>query len=160
MIPNQAFRTPGLVHILLTQGKIAIIEERDYDKVKNIRWCAQRGRRTYYAASGESYKRQLMHRVIAGKPGLDVDHRDHDGLNNRRSNLRPATHSQNQMNRQKKQKSIFKGVSLHKPSGKYLCHIANQHLGLFADPEEAAIVYDIAAIALFGRFACTNNSAA
>lgn len=56
----------------------------------------------YVCGSGERYKDEYIHRVIAGRMGLDltdlIDHKDRNPLNNQRDNLRPATHSQNAMN--------------------------------------------------------------
>jgi hypothetical protein len=103
-----------------------------------------------------------MHRFLIGEAGLYVDHRNGDGLDNRRANLRSATNSQNQANRgkSKRNKSGFKGVYFHKPAQKFLASIQFEgklrHLGLFADPIEAAKAYDAAALEYFGQFAKTN----
>lgn len=102
-----------------------------------------------------------LHRLIAGINGLDVDHRDGDGLNNRRLNLRPANESQNGANRgiSKNNSSGFKGVSIRKSS--FLVHIQvlgkKMHVGCYRTPREAALAYDIAATKHFGEFARTNK---
>ena len=106
-----------------------------------------------------------MHRLILGcGPGEEVDHRNGNGLDNRRGNLRPATHALNQANvRRVRAKSGFKGVSRWvRPSPRpWRAHITvkgrMKFLGAFATPEEAARAYDAAARELFGEFACTNE---
>jgi hypothetical protein len=91
-----------------------------------------------------------------------VDHRDQDGLNNRRTNLRVATQSQNLSNRgpQKNNTSGYKGVSLCKATGRWQAIIQygrkKKRLGRFDTPEQAALAYDKAAVALMGEFAVLN----
>lgn len=106
-----------------------------------------------------------MHRVILGLPGeMDGDHRNGDGLDNRRSNLRPATAMQNSQNQgvRKTNKAGLKGVSWWGPLGKWKAGIqANGtpvHLGYFETPEAAARAYDAAARLYHGEFAKTNFS--
>lgn len=105
----------------------------------------------------------LMHReilgLIAGSP--DGDHRDGDGLNNRRNNLRVVTKSQNQMNQQKiRGNSRFKGVCWDKSRGKWLATIRferkSYNLGRFNNESDAACAYDKKAQELFGEFARLN----
>jgi hypothetical protein len=102
---------------------------------------------------------------VIDDPTVEVDHRDGNGLNNRRrSNLRVCSHSQNGAN-QKKHKnntSGFKGVVLYKDNrSRPWCariKVEGRHiyLGYFATPDEAAKAYDAAAIRLHGEFARTN----
>ena len=107
----------------------------------------------------------LMHREIIGVPyGVQVDHIDHDGLNNTRGNLRLATHSQNNANRPRIWSSSgCRGVTIitKKRMGKlFIAKITrqnrHQHLGRFECPIEAAKAYDAAAIKAFGEFAILN----
>ena len=100
-----------------------------------------------------------MHRAIMGEPKeLDVDHRDGDGLNNRRANLRVATVLENQFNarRRKDNASGFKGVSWHRAAGKWYAHISLNrkrfHLGTFDTPEAAHAAYAAASAAFHGEF--------
>jgi hypothetical protein len=100
-----------------------------------------------------------MHRLFAGAPGMDVDHINGNGLDNRRCNLRPATRSQNNMNRAKRRGvSKFKGVSPKR--GKWRAYLKTgkkQHnLGVFESEYDAARAYDVKAKEMFGEFARVN----
>jgi hypothetical protein len=91
--------------------------------------------------------------------GIEVDHRNHNGLDNRRSNLRLATGHQNQGNRRPQGGSPrFKGVYLSR--SKWVAQIrfggSKRYLGRFTVEEDAARAYDAAARLIFGEFACTN----
>src|SRR5271157_1434079 len=106
-----------------------------------------------------------MHRFV-----LDVyspvDHRDGNGLNNQRRNLRKATKSQNGQNRDKQANNTsgFKGVSWHSASNRWVAQITidkkRTHLGLFVDKEKAACAYNKAAKLHYGSFAKLNKEAA
>lgn len=149
----------------LTQGKCAFIDECDVLLVRGFLWSAVRFGRVWYATrSTNSRGGFLMHKEILGIVGdLDVDHRDRDGLNNRRENLRVATRSQNNANAAKRFRatsSRFKGVYWHRGARKWQAHINAEgervHLGLYLDEEQAALAYDKAAKELFGEFARLN----
>lgn len=161
----------GILEIPLTQGKVAIIDEADWPLVRGYRWRATKSTRTYYASATVAgtwpHKTALMHRVILGldDSSIEGDHRDGDGLNNRRSNLRVATKLQNRRNKRlyRNSRSGFKGVkhnpNLH-PLRQWIANIkANGrmiYLGAFGTKEEAAMAYDRAAILHFGDFAHLN----
>src|SRR5665213_3111116 len=86
--------------IQLTKGKIALVDDADYEYLSQFKWQAhRRGGKTYYAKTDIGRRSVGMHQLVMDAGDLEVDHRDGNGLDNRRSNLRLATHSQNQCNR-------------------------------------------------------------
>jgi len=105
----------------------------------------------------------FMHREIAKRMGLDlsneIDHKDNNGLNNRRENLRTATHAQNNQNKGKSKNNTsgYKGVNWEKRRNKWRARIYFNknyiHLGYFNDIEEAAKAYEKAAKKYHGKFA-------
>jgi len=146
--------------IPLTQGQNAIVDASDYDWLSQWNWVAHWCPHTqsFYARRNESVdgrRRTLrMHVFILGcKSGECGDHRNHDTLDNRRVNLRKCTNAQNAMNRRmpKTNSTGFKGVSWHKRTRKWRARIGQTELGLFATKEQAAIVYNQAAIVKFGE---------
>ena len=154
--------------IQLTQGQVALVDDEDFDMLNQFKWCAQKDGNNFYAIRGIRVGRRTqtihMHRLIMGSPiGLEIDHKDGNGLNNQRNNLRVCTRSQNQMNKRKKEgaSSIYKGVSFHKREDKWRAVIMINgraiNLGDFASEIEAAKAYDAKAIALFCEFANLNN---
>lgn len=162
------------VLIPLSQDKFAVIDFDDYELVAGRRWFAARrqnkgdARPRFYAVSNirnsGGGKQLLMHRVLTDAPkGVDVDHRDHNGLNNRRNNLRRGDRSHNCANSRKRRNlsSAFKGVSLDKRSKKWKAYIKVQykyiHLGVFDVEIDAALAYNAAAIEAFGEFANLNQ---
>lgn len=154
--------------IPLTKGQTAIVDAADYEWLNQWKWCATSNGRTWYAVrwvSGGGRKRVaiFMHRVILGiEKGLFVDHIDHDGLNNRRANLRPVTNSQNLANSRKQARNTsgYKGVTWSKKYKVWVAHIVvnqrQRHVGQFATAEEAAHAYDAAAREAFGEYANVN----
>jgi hypothetical protein len=107
---------------------------------------------------------ETMHRFILGikDPAVQADHRDTDGLNNQRYNLRIATAVQNSQSRRKRANCIseYKGVSWHVCRSKWRARIQvegiRKSLGLFSSEKEAAKTYDKAALMYFGAFARLN----
>lgn len=150
----------------LTQGKIALVSDKDWSAVRKFKWFAVRDRdRNWYAqASIPSGRRNppkiQMHRMIMGFPEGDIDHRDCNGLNNIRSNLRRATRTQNLGNRGKTRlnTSGFKGVTWDKNRNKWKMQIKCAGVFIqtrFNSKRAAAIAYAQHAKELFGRFART-----
>lgn len=99
----------------------------------------------------------LMHRLIAKTPiDLDTDHRNHNTLDNRKSNIRVCTTSQNMINIDIGEGKKYKGV--HKSrNNTFYAKNANIHLGTFATPELAAQAYNEAVKARYGEFAQLNK---
>lgn len=152
----------GIIFVALTQGKFALIDSADFELIQPYTWAAHNIKGRLYAVTRGG--RLHMHRVIAAaKSGQTIDHRNGDGLDNRRANLRVCTVSQNGMNRPKQANNTsgFKGVF---PSGRphqpWSASIKKDqrviHLGRFGTPEQAALAYDRAAAELFGEFAVLN----
>src|SRR6266487_2555210 len=97
--------------IPLTQGKVALVDDEDYERVARLSWRAHYSKGTWYAETGGGEDVVAMHSFILGLPrGSEADHKDRDGLNNCRENIRPATRSNNCMNRQGWSRHGFKGV--------------------------------------------------
>ncbi len=161
-------RIEGDVAIVpLTRGMSARIDAVDVALVAGYNWY---GEPRYdgigwYAMRTRNKRLLQMHRVILGiedKPEMLPDHRDGDGLNNTRANLRSATREQNALNRRSFRNSTgFKGVSLAVNTGKYVATITvgkkSKQLGSHDTAELAARAYDLAAIAAHGEFATTNE---
>ncbi|HEU4344816.1 MAG TPA: HNH endonuclease [Candidatus Binatia bacterium] len=150
--------------ILLTRGKVAVVDDEDYERVSAFKWFAMSSQRgPWYARRDVKRRAVLLHRVIMNAPeGVEVDHINGDGLDCRKTNLRLATRSQNQHNKTKykRNKSGFKGVCWHRASDRWLAQIRvdakNIYLGVFATPEEAARAYDVAAQKHHGEFCRVN----
>lgn len=149
--------------ISLTHNQITCVDNKDYDWLMQWPWYAQYSRttRSYLARSHG----KLMHRVILGiSSEYDIDHKDHNTLNNQRRNLRLCNDSQNGGNRRKHipKSSIYKGVSWYQPYHKWVSRVTHNHhtylLGYFDDETQAVLAYDTAAQQLFGEFAHCNLS--
>ena len=156
-----------VAYVPLTQGRTAIIDAADAALVGGRNWYLFARLDTAYARasdySGAKQRTVLLHRVLMGEPeGLEVDHDDGDGLNNRRGNLRVATHSQNMRNSRisRRNTSGFKGVYFHKKAGKWASQIKfngkKKYIGCFASPEEAHEAYCRASKELHGDFGRTS----
>ena len=149
--------------IPLTRGKFALVDAEDYYRLAKFNWHAMLGRTTTYAARRASGKAIKMHRVIMDAPeGLVVDHIDHNGLNNTRTNLRLCTAAQNCRNvlLNNGSTSRYKGVCWNKNLKKWSAatrfNTKTYHLGYFEDEIDAAKAYDKRAVELHGEFACPN----
>lgn len=154
-----------MLKIPLTQGKVAVIDEADKELVAGVRWCAVRTGYTWYARnySWVQGKRIAldMHRLLLAAPSSAlVDHRDRDGLNNTRANLRICTYGQNIANSKPCGNRQFKGTTFIKRRQKFgatiCCKGKRMWIGTFATEEEAALAYDSKAVELFGEFARLN----
>jgi len=155
-----------IAFVPLTKGYTAIIDADDAWLVCGWNWCANVFKNTVYAARGEvttgKKKTIALHRVITSAPdALHVDHRNGDGLDNRKSNLRLVTRSQNMSNRRVNQNNTsgFKGVSWNKRKSKWQSQIqqnrSRKRLGYFHTPEEAHAAYCEASARLHGEFGRT-----
>ena len=154
--------------IPLTQGKYAIVDPEDFERLNKHKWFAVKSERTFYAgrtiAAGKKFISVRMHREILHTPGhLLVDHINHNGLDNRKANLRLATCAQNTYNRRRFRKdksSKYTGLSWRKDRKKWTviicCKRKNIIVGYFEDESQAAKAYDEAAKKYHGEFASLN----
>ncbi len=154
--------------ISLTQGATAIVDDDDYERLSKHRWCVTKGNGGLYAARRDGKKIVFMHNVILGvtpTPGYTVDHANRNTLDNRRSNLRFCTTSQNKANSGPrgswKKYSDFRGVTFDKRRGLWAAQIRINgkqcNIGRFPEEIEAARAYDAAAKKAFGEFAQLNG---
>jgi hypothetical protein len=159
--------------IPLTQNRFAKVDPADYIWLSQFRWCCKTGKDTCYAIRhiqdhGRT-KRIHMHRQIMATPDeMICDHKNHDGLDNRRKNCRNCTIEQNNANRRKRAtshgsrapSSKYLGVSWCPRRKKWVAHIKHKgkarSLGLHAVEEDAARAHDRAAWELWGEYACLN----
>jgi hypothetical protein len=153
-----ASRMEPIVFIPLTQGKVAVVDFADFELVRNDRWYASSEK-----SGGPIYARRMirhpdkpdkqaciqMHTQITGWPS--VDHKNGNGLDNRRMNLRQATQAQNMRAFRKKDpnaSSKFRGVSWHYIQRKWVTHVIiagrKKSIGCFISEEEAARAWDSA----------------
>jgi len=140
-------RIEGCVaYVPLTKGLEAVIDIGDIHLVDGFNWNAHIQTHTAYArrtaTSGAKSYTVYMHRVILGLgDGSEVDHRDGNGLDNRRENLREASRSQNNQNRSRKASSGLSGTCFHRLSGKWEAKVQKDgksiYLGLFSSAEQA-----------------------
>ncbi len=151
--------------VQLTNGPVALVDDADLQIVRSMKWYAH-----YDHGTGKPYVRSttnrgavLLHRFLTNAPaGVPVDHKNGDGLDNRRSNLRLTDGSGNQANRATlpRNTSGFRGVTFNRRVGKWQATVrargANYYLGLFQTAEEGARAYDAKARELFGEFARPN----
>jgi hypothetical protein len=153
--------------ITLTQGKFALVDAADYGWLKQFNWYADKANVGWYATrnvrtNGE-WGHIRMHREIMGAPPwLEVDHRNLNGLDNRRSNLRLCTHAQQMRNKRSlRGSSRYKGVYWKKDCGRWRAQIGvhgkSIHLGYFQNEIDAALAYNEAALDRFGEFALLNE---
>jgi hypothetical protein len=171
--------------ILLTKGQVALVDDDDYEKLSQFKWVARWNKATqsYYgfrrgSRKGSGPKRVSrtgkeyyalgpnihMHREIMSPvpDGMEVDHVNRNTLDNRKENLRHASHAQNNYNRPGNEfaKVPFKGVTQSYRCKTFFSRIrkdgVNHYLGSFKTPVEAAMAYNEAAKRLHGEFAYLN----
>ncbi len=153
--------------IQLTRGMVALVDPIDFRRVIKHKWCVHMSRAgKVYAQCNMKVQgrwvRVLLHRFLMDATrGVQIDHRNGNGLDCTRDNLRAATHSQNMHNqRARRGTSRFKGVSWHTGANRWVAQICvgrkKQYLGLHDTEEQAAHAYDEAAKRMHGEFARLN----
>ena len=154
--------------IPLTKGKYATVDDEDYGWLIKYKWYALVEANTCYACTtvgGRKNKKHIrMHRLIMNAPvGMDVDHINRDGTDNRKDNLRICTRRQNIQNSRKRigTSSQFKGVHWRPEVKKWQARIYAQDkyrsLGHYINERDAALAYNKAANEYFGEFARLNT---
>jgi len=151
--------------IELTKNKVALVDDEDYEFLNRWKWYAAKGGQTYYARRNTQYSdgkqhTLFMHRLLMmPAPEQEVDHKDRDGLNNQKANLRVCTHRENTARSMRKNKTSYRGVEKH--GNKWRASINSYkkriYLGSYHTPEEAATAFNKAAIERYGEFACLNK---
>ena len=155
--------------IPLTQGKYAIVDPEDFERLNKYKWHVVRGAKTYYASRNSRIGNKRiaikMHREILNPPApLVVDHINHKGYDNRRANLRPATRAQNAVNKSiqttSSGSSKYRGVSWHKNRQKWQAYIGVNYkqiiIGYYDNEIKAAKAYDKEAKKHHGEFGVLN----
>lgn len=149
----------------------AKIDDCDFEMISKYKWLTVRSFGCSYASTSKKIffngklRHVRMHRIILNcSDGEIVDHKDGDGLNNQRQNIRKCTcleNSRNKDNRKKKSRISFKGVGWHKATKKFRAYIniSYRHLslGYYENEYDAARAYNEAAIKYFGEFAKLND---
>jgi len=154
--------------IPLTQNKHALIDAEDWNKIKDKIWCAAHIGQNWYAITNEltshGYRHVGMHRVITDAPiGMDVDHINFDGLDNRKANLRICTRGQNKCNARIPARGVsrYRGVCWDKRMRKWAASIQfnskKYSLGYYFLEADAALAYNQAASKYFGDCAYLNS---
>lgn len=162
--------------IPLTQGQVALVDDEDYEELSKYKWQVRATRRAgvFYAVrtvtrKGRSAQSIYMHRQIMGATkGQDVDHRNGNGLDNRRENMRLCSRAQNIQNKRKivACSSQYKGVSFYRRRRCWEAYInrpnesgngKRERLGYFKAELDAAKAYNSAAREMFGEFALLND---
>jgi HNH endonuclease len=153
--------------IPLTQGKIALVDDGDFEYLNRWKWYAFKNGNEYYAARRGKAKLEKktvqMHRVIMNVPdGMVIDHINNNGLDNRRDNLRICTNTENRHNQRVSivNTTGYKGVSIPRRGRMFRANICLNgkpiRLGKYRTAEEAARAYDAAAKEYYGEFAWLN----
>ncbi|MCD4831544.1 MAG: hypothetical protein K8R02_07025 [Anaerohalosphaeraceae bacterium] len=159
------------MRLKLNKGRYAIVDYDDWKALKKFNWRLRKSpttlyaERTAYTVTNRQRNIALHRQIMNASKGIFIDHINHNGLDNRKTNLRPATPAQNAWNRKQsnanwKSSSKYRGVKWHRKSAKWSAQIGfnnkRKHLGYFVNEIEAAKAYDIAARKHHGNFATLN----
>jgi hypothetical protein len=155
-------------------GGYTLVDESDYEELSKYKWRKDTHKAChakkfyvvrYHRREAQNWTRISMHRQILSAPkGLMVDHINHDGLDNRRANLRLCSNAQNQHNARAQVGTSCKwrGVIYYKKNRKYLssviCNKKRHYIGMSDCPDTLAMAWNEKARELFGEFAYQNVS--
>ena len=156
--------------IQLTQGKVALVDDEDFEYLNQWKWYVQKWNVGYYAVRNVRNNKkyigyQSMHRLLSNNnnKSLITDHVNGNTLDNRKSNLRICSFSDNNKNRKisKNNSTGYKGVVYDKRNKKFIAKIGLNkkqiYLGYYIDPIDAARAYNAAALKYHGEFAHLNK---
>lgn len=152
--------------IWLRRGICTFVDDEDYKFLSQYSWhlhLTPSGKKYARIGSGDRIKSISMHRLLLEAPfGIEVDHINGNGLDNRRKNLRLCSSQQNRRNMKPRSQSRYKGVTWRKNRRKWVAQIElgdrkNVYLGSFSNPKDAARAYNEAARTHFGEFAWLNR---
>lgn len=154
--------------IKLTQGKVALVDNKDFDFLNQFKWYLFKNKNNFYARCSViikgKRKQKFMHRMILNvSDDKIIDHRNRRGLDNQRHNLRVASFQQNNANRKSHKKSTSKylGVCFEPSRKKFKACITINYkpitLGRFINEKDAAKCYNFAALKYHGEFANLNK---
>jgi hypothetical protein len=152
--------------IKLTKGECALVDDDDFEKINQWKWSLNDDIQKYPVRRQKidgKYKKVWLHRFIMETPNnMECDHINRNTLDNRKSNLRNCTRSENQRNTlYKKNKCGFRGVSFKNKINKWQAEIQLDnkqiYLGVFESPELAAKAYNIAANKYHANFKTLNT---
>lgn len=140
--------------ILTNHGKEIFVDDKDFEYLSKYRWWIGNGYPQCYFEKRVVY----MHRLVMGLDSPEIDHINRNRLDNRRSNLRFCSSSQNKANTGlwSKNNSGYKGVGFVKSKKKWRARVSGEHLGHFNTPQEAALAYDKRIKEIYGEFVFQN----
>lgn len=151
--------------IKLSKGYYAVVDDEDFERLNKFKWSYAYGYaiRTIKGNGEKKSQTIFMHNEVLEKiNGMQTDHKNRNGLDNQKENLRHATESQNKANRSKRLGTVsgYTGVYFEKKTNRwrarYQAFNIRKTIGYFSTPEEAAMAYDKAMVEAFGEFAVTN----
>lgn len=156
--------------IQLTQGKVALVDDADFEYLNQWKWCVNNCNGKLYAVRNikikkSKYKKIYMHRLIINNNDskMHTDHCNNNTLDNRKINLRICSNSENLMNQNVhvNNKSGYKGVYFNKKTNRYHVYISinkkQERIGTFINIIDAIKSYNEAAIKHHGKFANLNK---
>lgn len=156
--------------VKLTQRKYTLIDDRDFKKVNEYKWCATKGgSNIFYAVRRLTISKNkirlfyLHHAILGKKKNKVVDHINGNSLDNRRSNLQFVTYSQNSMKRHNRShnKSGYRGVYLHNRGNRWIAQIRLKnksfYIGSFINKKDAALAFNKMAKKFYKKFAVLNK---
>lgn len=150
---------------ILIAGGYVEVDKGDLPILRNYAWYVHKQKFGSYARADVWVRGKRfglnMHRLLLGMPKCEIDHKNRNGLDNRKANLRLCSSSGNQYNRMRRGMYCYKGVTQYNKGKYFVARIMADGKRVtvgnkYKTAREAAEAYDIAAIRLHGKFACLN----